>query len=206
LDVTTSGLRERAHQLNFLVKDRMTTERIHIEIGKQALRTQPISLLQMNQEQLSSKRRTHESRVKFVLLCATNILSGMKLRFMPERFRRRLQAEYDRNSNVSLQLNNRFLAALDIKQIQHRNLKDRLRIEKIRHRIFTERKSLNEKMATLKASDPQSALERGFALVHRLDGKLIRSIGDVNEKDLISTRLADGSITSEVTLKERNHE
>ena len=68
------------------------------------------------------------------------------------------------------------------------------------------RTSLNDKMATLKAIDPQTVLKRGFALVYSQQGTLVRSIADVAEKQLIQTRLADGSLISEVTAKEINHE
>ena len=69
-----------------------------------------------------------------------------------------------------------------------------------------ERKSLIEKMSTLKATDPQMALQRGFALVYNQNGQLIRSINDVAIKDSIRTSVADGFITSEVTFKGDKHE
>jgi exodeoxyribonuclease VII large subunit len=100
------------------------------------------------------------------------------------------------------QMKMRFLSALRVKVMQHKNLKGRFRLEKFRYVINSERKSLNEKMATLKASDPQSALQRGFALVYRWDGHIVRSVHDINEKDIIRTHLADGAVVSEVTAKE----
>jgi exodeoxyribonuclease VII large subunit len=86
--------------------------------------------------------------------------------------------------------------------MQQGNRKERFRIEKIRHRILMERTNLNNKMATLRATDPQNALQRGFALVFRQDGRLIKSIHDIAEKDIITTQVADGTLISEVTSKE----
>lgn len=85
-------------------------------------------------------------------------------------------------------------------------LKSRFQKERFLQRLQSERKSMLEKMATLKAADPQIALKRGFALVYRPDGKLIRSINDITEKEKICTHLADGSLISEVTSKEEKHE
>lgn len=67
---------------------------------------------------------------------------------------------------------------------------------------MVERKSLNDKMATIRATDPQNALQRGFALVYRQDGQLIRSIHDINKNDTIRTQVADGTVISEVVAKE----
>jgi exodeoxyribonuclease VII large subunit len=206
LDVTASSLREQAQELSLRVKERLSTEQIHIEVSKEKLRSQPLAIIQKNTERLTAKKQNLESRTKFVLSCTANIFFGMKQRFDRGRFLRRVQSEHDRNAKFLQQFRNRSHAVLNVKTIQHDNLKDRLRIEKIRHLIFMERKSLHEKMATLKASDSQSALQRGFALVYRLDGKLIRSIHDVNEKEKIFTSVADGSIFSEVTAKEDNRE
>ena len=38
----------------------------------------------------------------------------------------------------------------------------------------------------------------GFALVYRQDGELVRSIHQLQENDRITTRLADGTVVSEV--------
>ena len=206
LNVTTSGLRERAQGISLCVKGRIASEQIRIQVSKEKLRSQPNSMIQNNIERLQSKKQDLWLRAKFALSSSIKNIKVLRIRFERERFLRRLQVEQDRNSKVSLQLKNRFRALHDVKFMQYRHIQDRLKIEKILHRICIEKKSLDEKMATMKASDPKSALQRGFALVYRQDGKLIKSITDVNEKDKINTNVADGYITSEVTLKGGKHE
>jgi len=55
--------------------------------------------------------------------------------------------------------------------------------------------SLQEK---LRLVDPQQILKRGFSLTSK-DGKIIRSVSQVSENDLIKTRLSDGTFVSKVT-------
>ena len=133
-------------------------------------------------------------------------LSGLKQRFEKDRFLRRLAAERERNEKNRQQLKTRFFSAFKMKLMLLTNIKGRLKQERVLQRIALARTSLNDKMATLKAIDPQTVLKRGFALVYSQQGTLVRSIADVAEKQLIQTRLADGSLISEVTAKEINHE
>lgn len=206
LDVTASNLRERLQRLSLRVKECISSEQTRIQVNKERLRSQPITIIQMNAERLVTKRQNLGSRVRFVLSSAINIASRLKQRFERERFIKRIQAEYELNAKTTVQIRNKFFAVLNIKTMKHGSQKDRLRIEKIRHYISMEQKGLNDKMATLKAFDPQSALQRGFALVHRKDGKLVKSINDISEKDILYTSVADGSIKSEVISMEDKHE
>jgi exodeoxyribonuclease VII large subunit len=86
------------------------------------------------------------------------------------------------------------------------NLKGRFKEERVLQRITLARTSLNDKMATLKAIDPQTVLQRGFALLYSQQGSLVRSICDVAEQQTIHTRLADGTLISKVIAKEKHHE
>lgn len=52
------------------------------------------------------------------------------------------------------------------------------------------------------ASDPERILSRGFGLVYREDGRLVRSLEDIQEGDSVKTRLKDGTFDSKVTKKE----
>ena len=204
--LTASSLRERAQGLSLRVKKRITSEQIRTQVIKEKLRSQPSSMINKKLDQLASKKRNLESLAKFTLSSSTKIVNGLKIRFERERFLRRLQIEHDGNRRFICQFNNRFLAVYDAKRMKQEHFKDRLKIEKITNRISMERKSLIEKMSTLKATDPQMALQRGFALVYNQNGQLIRSINDVAIKDAIRTSVADGFITSEVTFKGDKHE
>ncbi len=52
--------------------------------------------------------------------------------------------------------------------------------------------------ATLGALSPQSTLARGYAIVHRADGRVLRVVGDVVAGDGITVRVTDGSIAATV--------
>jgi exodeoxyribonuclease VII large subunit len=54
----------------------------------------------------------------------------------------------------------------------------------------------------LAASDPTHVLARGYALVMGPDGRLVRSVKEVEEGDTLKTRLKDGTVESTVTKKE----
>lgn len=202
LEVTSSSLRERAQDLRHRVSGRLSTENILIECKRGQLKSLPISIIQKHIERLTMKGSSLGAQVKFALSSSTSIISGLKSRFDRNRFIKRLQLERDVTDKSRQQLINRFSAILKLKTMQQGNRKERFRVEKIKQRVVMERKSLNDKMATLRAIDPQNALQRGFALVYRKDGSLIKSISDISEKDIIYTRVADGSLVSEVTAKE----
>jgi len=206
LDVTASNLRERAQDLRHRVSGRLSTEHILIEGKRGQLRTIPITIIQKHLERLTAKGLNLGTQVKFALSSSTTIIAGLKSRFDRNRFIKRLQLEHDVTDKSRQQFISRFNAILTLKSMQQGNRKERFRLGKIKQRIVMERKSLNDKMATLRAIDPQNALQRGFALVYRKDGSLIKSISDISEKDIIYTHVADGSVTSEVTAKERKRD
>ena len=202
LEVTTSNLREQAQELRIRVKGRISTERISIGGKMERLRSRPSAIIHNHRERVASKRQNLETRTRLFLLSVVTTFSGMKQRFDRERFLRRVRSERDGINKTCLQIKNRFTAQLRARIVQQTAFKDRFKLEKIRYRINSERKSLSEKMATLKASDPQNALQRGFSLVYSLDGTLVRSIHAIQAKDTLRTILADGTVISEVTAKE----
>lgn len=60
------------------------------------------------------------------------------------------------------------------------------------------RAALDTLAAQLSAADPQRAVERGFALVHRADGSLARDAAALHTGDELHIRLARGSVESVV--------
>ena len=166
------------------------------------MRAVPMTLLKGSRENLLVRRQNMASRARFVLSHAATTFAALKQRFDRDRFLRRVQIASDNNLKTQQNLKNRFVGVLKLKQAQHQGLVDRFRVEKIRQRLTAESRSLSERMAILKASDPQRVLERGFALVYRQDGRLLRSVHDVSEKDRVRTHLADGAVISEVISKE----
>ncbi len=98
-----------------------------------------------------------------------------------------------------------YAGVITVEKFRLGSRRERFRRERVLSRVVVARNSLSEKMATLKASDPQTALQRGFALVYR-DDVLVQSIGAVREHGRIRVHLADGVLVSEITAKESNHE
>ena len=202
LDVTASTLRERAQSLRLRVSGRITNEQLRRKGREERLRAVPMTLLKGSRESLLVRRQNMASRARFVLSHAATTFAALKQRFDRDRFLRRVQVASDNNLKTQQNLKNRFVGVLKLKQAQHQGLVDRFRVEKIRQRLTAESRSLSERMAILRASDPQRVLERGFALVYRQDGRLLRSVHDVSEKDRVRTHLADGAVISEVISKE----
>jgi exodeoxyribonuclease VII large subunit len=115
----------------------------------------PVSIIQKHIERLVAKRHNLGTQVKFAISCSTTIITGLKGRFDRNRFIKRLQLAHDLTDKSRQQLISRFSAIFKLKAMQQGNRKDRFKIEKIRQRIVMERKSLSDKMATLRAIDPQ---------------------------------------------------
>lgn len=53
----------------------------------------------------------------------------------------------------------------------------------------------------LSAVNPELKLKQGYSIAFNVDGKVIQSIRDVDLGDVITTRLSDGEVTSEVEFK-----
>jgi exodeoxyribonuclease VII large subunit len=69
--------------------------------------------------------------------------------------------------------------------------------------IATSRRAqLSQASARLHALSPLAVLSRGYALVHGPDGRLIRSAADTQPGQIVSARLATGSLTARVETVE----
>ena len=105
--------------------------------------------------------------------------------------------------------------ALAIRQQQallKQSLRHRLQAEQLRldtnqkrlqqlhpHELLAQvRLRLEQRLELLHALSPQHLLARGFALVHRSDGQLLRSVEQVNPGDALQVVLVDGRIDSVV--------
>ncbi len=103
--------------------------------------------------------------------------------------------------------------ALLKQSLRHRLQAERLRLDANRERLQQlhprellerVRQRLEQRIELLQALSPQRLLERGFALVHRSDGQLLRSIQQVKPGDALQVVLVDGRIDS--VVQQVNHE
>nr|WP_091083520.1 exodeoxyribonuclease VII large subunit [Micromonospora nigra] len=66
------------------------------------------------------------------------------------------------------------------------------------HRLAAADDDLRHTLARLRALSPAATLDRGYAIVQRADGDVVRAAGDVAAGDSLRVRLADGELTATV--------
>lgn len=64
--------------------------------------------------------------------------------------------------------------------------------------LHAESSRLQTAVSRLHALSPLAVLERGYALVQRVDGVLVRSVAQITPGDRLTTRLSDGAVISRV--------
>lgn len=95
---------------------------------------------------------------------------------------------------------------LRTKKQQLTDMEDRIR-HLMEHKITEERNRILLCMEQMKRLSPLERLSGGYAFVSKSDGKPIREIGDVQEKDRMQIYLKDGMIEAEViSVKEEGHD
>ncbi len=89
---------------------------------------------------------------------------------------------------------------LRIQSMQHRLEQGAERLlTKLRHRYTESQSYLNKLDAQLRATSPQNALDRGFALVTAADGSLMRDAKNATTGERITVTLKRGALSAEVT-------
>ncbi|GAA4694443.1 exodeoxyribonuclease VII large subunit [Phytohabitans rumicis] len=66
------------------------------------------------------------------------------------------------------------------------------------HRLSTATGELHHTLARLRALSPAATLQRGYAIVQREDGHVVRRAAEVSEGDLVHVRLAEGALSARV--------
>ncbi|MCX4474352.1 exodeoxyribonuclease VII large subunit [Micromonospora sp. NBC_01655] len=64
------------------------------------------------------------------------------------------------------------------------------------HRLGAAREELRHTLARLRALSPAATLDRGYAIVQRADGHVVRSAGEVSGGDPLRVRLAEGELAA----------
>ncbi|MFG1848874.1 exodeoxyribonuclease VII large subunit [Micromonospora sp. WMMD712] len=68
----------------------------------------------------------------------------------------------------------------------------------LHHRLGAAQDELRHTLARLRALSPAATLERGYAIVQRADGHVVRSAGEVGSGDALRVRLAEGELAATV--------
>lgn len=146
--------------------------------------------------------------------------ADMVLRRVRDSMERRLQRFDELDLRLSNAAGRRLRSAADrrlraearlLRQDPALRLRDHTRrLEALRARLLaaaattTERRHtrLDRLTARLDALSPVRVLERGYALVYGPDGRLLRASNEVQQREVITARLADGSLRAEVLPSE----
>jgi len=122
----------------------------------------------------------------------------------------RAESAISRSLRVRGQRLVRLEARLQQKHVSLRLGEDRRWLERLRMRLeacapratVELRKRVESAASQLEALSPLRVLERGYALVYGLDGRLLRSAKDVSEGAEIVAQLATGRVRAKVTARE----
>ncbi|MFI1991171.1 exodeoxyribonuclease VII large subunit [Actinoplanes sp. NPDC020271] len=77
-------------------------------------------------------------------------------------------------------------------------LRDRA-VRSLEHRVRRADDELRHTLARLRALSPLATLQRGYAIVQRGDGHVVRAAGEVGAGDPLRIRVAEGAVTAVVT-------
>ncbi len=166
-------LNDAADQLHLLVNRMIVDQQNRLNIARIQLSNQTDAFL-----------KSQQSDLKHLLVDAKNITS---------RFVSRQEHQLDRSGNKM-----NFIFSQQM-------LKDKNRLSQFQHllkiraveAVRTEKKYLNSVQEKLRLVDPQTILKRGYSLTLK-NGKIIKSVDQVAEGDLLETRLGDGIVESTV--------
>ena len=203
LDATKGYLLGYATSLSSKVQNRLTNEKSRIAVAKNLVATAPVSLVKREHERLEARTDRIKSGYKRQLLNAQRDLYTIKKRFQPDRFLRRISHEKECLGDWQNRYLQRFKSEIIIKKQHVRHLCSRFRLESIVTYLHNEKNKLINKAATLRAADPATSLNRGFALVYTESGDLIKSLSQVKVTDTMNTEVSDGRILSTVIKTER---
>jgi len=204
LDATKTDLRNMANGLRSMVFDRLANETGKLSVSRKIISTAPLNMVYLFQERLDNRRHRHVSAANRYVTEERNRLENLQKRFHPDRFFQRIEREMIQLNNCRTQLEKRFHAGLTMKHQGLGYLKSRFRQPLVLSRIENEKRLIKNRLSTLRAADPRTSLKRGFSLVYRQDGDLIKSIGQIEKDSMIRTDLSDGQVMSTVnSIKEK---
>ncbi|MEU1604750.1 exodeoxyribonuclease VII large subunit [Micromonospora matsumotoense] len=118
------------------------------------------------------------------------------------RLERAVRNLVDRESHRLTQLRSRPVLARPQVMVEQRAaevtaLRDRAG-RSLTHRLDAATADLRHTLARLRALSPAATLDRGYAIVQRADGHVVRAAGEVAQGDPLRVRLAEGELTATV--------
>lgn len=179
LEESRDRLNDAADQLNLLVSRMIVAQQNRLDIARIHLSKSAESFLKSQQSGLIQLLMDAKNRTNRFVSRQNHLLenSGNKLNFI---FREQILK--GRNQLTQLQ--------------------QLVRIQTLEF-IRTEKKNMNVVQEKLRLVDPQNILKRGYSLT-LMNGKIVKSIDQINEGDLLETRLSDGKVESAVKKIAKN--
>ncbi|MFA5329003.1 MAG: exodeoxyribonuclease VII large subunit [Prolixibacteraceae bacterium] len=173
LETHKNRLNDAADQLNLLVNQLITDHKNRLNISRIQLANLTQSFLKVKQSELKQLSIETKNKTSRFVTHQNHLLdsSGNKLNFI---FREQV-------------LKNRNL----MKQFEQM-----LRIHSL-ELIRSEKKNLHGIGEKLRLVDPMNILKRGYSLT-LINGKIVKSVDQVNQDDRLETRLSDGKVESTV--------
>ena len=176
LDSNKERLTDAADQLKLLVNNLISAQQNRLKIAQIQLANQTVSFLRKQQtdlKQLSTAAKNKTSRFVSKQNHALDQTGNqLKYSFRNQMIKRESQ----------------------LKQLQ--NMAKLFSLETIR----SEKKNLNTIQEKLRLVDPQNILKRGYSMT-LLNGKIVKSVEQLNEGDRLKTKLSDGMVESIVENK-----
>jgi exodeoxyribonuclease VII large subunit len=170
--------------------------RIGVKQGTRKYIDVTISILREKAQNLSLivKERMSYEKLKIVKFRSS-------LRALPQSILKNL---YERNLFKRQNLKALSKAFLGEKNIHFKEMNKRFHLSRFLNIISIQRKNLQSKASILKAADPQTSLKRGFSLVYKEDGTMVKSVSQAKAGERLITLVSDGKIQSIVNLSEEN--
>jgi exodeoxyribonuclease VII large subunit len=173
LEQNKNRLNNAADQLNQLVNEMIVTQQNRLKIAQIQLANRTEVFLKGQQSDLKQLTIGAKNKTNRFVTRQNHLLdqSGNKLNFV---FREQMLKSKN-------QLN-QFQYLIKIRSIET---------------IRTEKKNLSSIQEKLRLVDPQNILKRGYSLT-MMNGKIVKSVNQLKEGDLLETRLSDGKVESKV--------
>jgi exodeoxyribonuclease VII large subunit len=173
LEENKNRLNDAADQLNLLVNQLIADQQNRLNISRIQLANFSQSFLKAQQSELIQLLVETQNQTSRFVTRQNHLLdnSGNKLNFG---FRKQVL----KNRNLLKQ----FEQLIKIKALEL---------------VRSEKKNLNLIKEKLRLVDPQNIIKRGYSLT-MLNGKIVKSVNQVKEGDLLETRLSDGTLESKV--------
>ena len=184
VDTSKIRLKSFANQLSAKVNDRLTIERTKVSVSKNMLTSLPDNTLKRKKD----------------------CLNNQQARFHIDKFHQQINHEKKNVISKKDQLIRIFNTGVNNFKRDIGYFKYRFNKDKILGRIKNERVNISTKKSTLKAYDPKTSLKRGFSLVYNKAGKLLKSVSEISQNEIITTQLNDGKLTSIIeTIEEKKN-